>query len=53
MRVQRPAAGDGKILILIPISPRVLARLRRAAAKRHKSLQRYIHYLLEKAVSNR
>jgi predicted HicB family RNase H-like nuclease len=53
MRTQRPTAVDGKILIVIRIAPRVLAGLRRAAARRHKSLQTYIHDVLEKAVSKR
>jgi predicted DNA binding CopG/RHH family protein len=52
-RVGRPATGNAKTLIAIRIAPRVLAGLRRAAAKQHKPYQTYIHDLLEKAVSKR
>src|SRR5579859_4677084 len=52
-RVGRPATGNAKLLIAIRIAPRVLAGLRRAAAKQHKPYQTYIHELLEKAVSKR
>src|ERR1700722_1363854 len=52
-RVGRPATGNAKMLIAIRIAPRVLAGLRRAAAKQHKPYQTYIHELLEKAVSKR
>jgi predicted DNA binding CopG/RHH family protein len=52
-RVGRPATGNAKTLIAIRIAPRVLAGLRRAAAKQHKPYQTYIHELLEKAVSKR
>jgi predicted DNA binding CopG/RHH family protein len=52
-RVGRPTTGNAKMLIAIRIAPRVLARLRRAAAKQHKPYQTYIHELLEKAVSKR
>ena len=52
-RVGRPTTGNAKILIAIRIAPRVLAGLRRAAAKQHKPYQTYIHELLEKAVSKR
>jgi uncharacterized protein (DUF4415 family) len=52
-RVGRPATGNAKMLIAIRIAPRVLAGLRRAAAKQHKRYQTYIHELLEKAVSKR
>jgi predicted DNA binding CopG/RHH family protein len=51
--VGRPATGNAKMLIAIRIAPRVLAGLRRAAAKQHKRYQTYIHELLEKAVSKR
>jgi predicted DNA binding CopG/RHH family protein len=52
-RVGRPATGNAKMLVAIRIAPRVLAGLRRAAAKQHKPYQTYIHELLEKAVSKR
>jgi len=52
-RVGRPTTGNAKMLIAIRIAPRVLAGLRRAAAKQHKPYQTYIHELLEKAVSKR
>src|SRR2546429_6581810 len=35
-RVGRPSTGNAKQLIAIRISPKVLARLRRLAAKQHK-----------------
>ena len=53
MQTPRPAADDGKILVVIRSNQRVLAGLGRAAAKQHKSLQAYIHDVLEKAVSKR
>jgi len=49
-RVGRPATGNAKQLIAIRIAPRVLARLRRLAAKHDKPYQTYIHELLERAV---
>jgi predicted DNA binding CopG/RHH family protein len=52
-RVGRPATGNAKMLIAIRVAPRVLAGIRRAAAKQHKPYQTYIHELLEKAVSKR
>jgi predicted DNA binding CopG/RHH family protein len=52
-RVGRPLSGNAKILIAIRIAPRVLAGLRRAAAKQQKPYQTYIHDVLEKAVSKR
>jgi predicted DNA binding CopG/RHH family protein len=52
-RVGRPATGNAKMLIAIRVAPRVLAGLRRAAAKQRKPYQTYIHELLEKAVSKR
>jgi len=52
-RVGRPATGNAKTLIALRVAPRVLADLRRAAAKEHKPYQTYIHELLEKAVSKR
>ena len=48
-RVGRPKSGNAKRLIAIRISPRLLAQLRRLAAKREKPYQTLIHELLEKA----
>jgi predicted DNA binding CopG/RHH family protein len=48
-RVGRPKSGNAKQLIAIRISPRLLAQLRRLAAKREKPYQTLIHELLEKA----
>jgi len=48
-RVGRPKTGDAKQLIAIRISPRLLAQLRRLAAKQSKPYQTLIHELLEKA----
>jgi predicted DNA binding CopG/RHH family protein len=47
-RVGRPKTGDAKQLIAIRISPRLLAQLRRLAAKQSKPYQTLIHELLEK-----
>ncbi len=48
-RVGRPKSGNAKQLIAIRISPRLLAQLRRLAAKQEKPYQTLIHELLEKA----
>lgn len=48
-RVGRPATGNAKQLIAIRISPRLLAQLRRLAAKQSKPYQTLIHELLERA----
>jgi predicted DNA binding CopG/RHH family protein len=48
-RVGRPKSGNAKQLIAIRIAPRLLARLRRLAAKRDKPYQTLIHELLEQA----
>ncbi|HEY2545996.1 MAG TPA: BrnA antitoxin family protein [Candidatus Acidoferrum sp.] len=50
-RVGRPITGNAKHLIAIRIAPRVLAKLRRLAAKESKPYQTYIHEILERAVS--
>jgi predicted DNA binding CopG/RHH family protein len=50
-RVGRPATGMAKQLIAIRMSPRLLAALRRMAAKQGKPYQTLIHELLEKAAS--
>jgi predicted DNA binding CopG/RHH family protein len=52
-RVGRPSTGVAKQLIAIRIAPRLLARLRRLAARRDKPYQTFIHELLERAVSRR
>lgn len=52
-RVGRPTTGNAKHLIAIRISPNVLAKLRRLAAKQSKPYQTYIHELLERAASKR
>jgi predicted DNA binding CopG/RHH family protein len=48
-RVGRPKTGNAKQLIAIRIAPRLLARIRRLAAKRSKPYQTLIHELLERA----
>lgn len=50
-RVGRPATGVTKQLIAIRLSPRLLATLRKMAAKQGKGYQTLIHELLEKAAS--
>ena len=49
LRVGRPKTGHPKRLIAIRIHPRLLARLRRLAARQEKPYQTLIHELLEKA----
>jgi predicted DNA binding CopG/RHH family protein len=48
-RVGRPKSSNAKQLIAIRISPRLLAQLRRLAAKQDKPYQTFIHELLERA----
>ncbi|HUI43671.1 MAG TPA: BrnA antitoxin family protein [Terriglobia bacterium] len=50
-RVGRPKTGKAKQLIAIRISPRLLAQLRRLAARQSKPYQTLIHELLEKAAA--
>jgi uncharacterized protein (DUF4415 family) len=50
-RVGRPSTGNAKQLIAIRIDPRLLARLRRLAAKQSKPYQTLIHELLERAAN--
>lgn len=50
-RVGRPKSGHAKQLIAIRISPRLLAQLRRRAARLFKPYQTLIHELLEKAAA--
>lgn len=52
-RLGRPITGNAKQLIAIRIAPRVLAKLRRLAAKESKPYQTYIHELLERAANKR
>jgi uncharacterized protein (DUF4415 family) len=48
-RVGRPSTGNAKQLIAIRIDPKLLATLRRIAARKSKPYQTLIHELLEKA----
>lgn len=50
-RVGRPSIGMAKQLIAIRLAPRLLAQLRKMAAKQGKPYQTLIHELLEKAAS--
>lgn len=52
-RVGRPATGNAKRLIAIRIAPRLLAKLRRLAAKQSKPYQTLIHELLDRAASKK
>ena len=52
-RVGRPVTGNAKQLIAIRIAPRLLAQLRRLAAKQSKPYQTLIHELLERAASKK
>jgi len=49
-RVGRPKADYAKQLITVRIDPRLLARLRKLAARHHKPYQTLLHELLEQAV---
>ncbi len=49
-RVGRPATGRAKQLIAIRLDPRLLAELRRLAARQGKPYQTLVHELLEAAV---
>src|SRR5579864_8369598 len=48
-RVGSPKTGNAKQLIAIRIAPRLLAQLRRLAAKQSKPYQTLIHEVLERA----
>jgi predicted DNA binding CopG/RHH family protein len=52
-RVGRPVTGNAKQLIAIRIAPRLLAQLRRLAAKQSKPYQTLIHELLERAANQK
>ena len=52
-RVGRPVTGNAKQLIAIRIAPRLLAQLRRLAAKQAKPYQTLIHELLERAAGKK
>lgn len=49
-RVGRPTTGRAKHLIAIRVDPRLLAELRRLAARQRKPYQTLVHELLEAAV---
>ena len=49
-RVGRPTTGRAKQLIAIRMDPRLLAELRRLAARERKPYQTLLHELLEAAV---
>jgi uncharacterized protein (DUF4415 family) len=49
-RVGRPTTGRAKQLIAIRLDPRLLAALRRLAARQGKPYQTLVHELLEAAV---
>ncbi len=50
-RVGRPATGRAKQLIAIRLDPRLLAKLRRLAARQGKPYQTLVHELLEAAAA--
>jgi uncharacterized protein (DUF4415 family) len=50
-RVGRPRTGQAKQLIAIHISPRLLAEIRRRAARGSMPYQTFIHEMLEKAAT--
>ena len=52
-RVGRPKTGNAKQLIAIRIAPRLLAQLRRLAARQSKPYQTLIHEMLERAAAKR
>jgi predicted DNA binding CopG/RHH family protein len=52
-RVGQPVTGNAKQLIAIRIAPRLLAQLRRLAAKQSKPYQTLIHELLECAANKK
>jgi uncharacterized protein (DUF4415 family) len=52
-RVGRPKTGRAKQLIAIRIDPRLLAQLRRLAARQSKPYQTLIHELLERAAKKK
>src|SRR5258708_9912082 len=52
-RVGRPVTGNAKQLIAIRIAPRLLAQLRRLAARQSKPYQTLIHELLERAAGKK
>lgn len=49
-RVGRPTTGQAKQLIAIRLAPRLLAELRKLAARQRKPYQTLVHELLEAAV---
>jgi predicted DNA binding CopG/RHH family protein len=53
VRVGRPPTGNAKQLIAIRIAPRLLAKIRRLAAREKKLYQTFLHELLEDAVGKK
>jgi len=49
----RPKTGEAKQLIAIRIAPRLLAQLRRLAARQSKPYQTLIHEMLERAAKRK
>lgn len=49
----RPKSGEAKQLIAIRIAPRLLAQLRRLAARQSKPYQTLIHEMLERAAKRK
>lgn len=49
----RPRTGEAKQLIAIRIAPRLLAQLRRLAARQSKPYQTLIHEMLERAAGKK
>lgn len=49
-RVGRPNSDQPKKLIAVRLSPKLLADLRKKAARKRKPYQTFMHELLEKAV---
>lgn len=52
-RVGRPVTGKAKQLIALRISPQLLVRLRKLAARQKKPYQTLLHELLEEGVRKR
>ncbi len=53
VRIGRPTTGNAKQLIAIRIAPRLLAKIRKLAAKKNKPYQTFLHELLENAVGKK
>jgi predicted DNA binding CopG/RHH family protein len=50
VRIGRPSSGNAKHLIAFRISPNLLLKIRKLAAKQETPYQTYLHQLLEDAV---